>query len=109
MDALVHLSQREGLPRALPQAMAAGKPVISLNLDGAPEVCITGKTGYLLKEHIHDHLIQSLVELQQNPELRRNLGEQGRELVRKRFAISTMVDEIESLYWQLNGRKKSKK
>lgn len=109
MDALVHLSQREGLPRALPQAMAAGKPVISLNLDGAPEVCITGTTGYLLKEHIHDHLIQSLVELQQNPELRRNLGEQGRELVRKRFAISTMVDEIESLYWQLNERKKFKK
>ena len=27
MDILVHLSRREGLPRALPQALAAGKPV----------------------------------------------------------------------------------
>ena len=32
MDVLTHLSQREGLPRALPQAMAAGKPVVAVPL-----------------------------------------------------------------------------
>ncbi|HEX5398330.1 MAG TPA: glycosyltransferase, partial [Verrucomicrobiae bacterium] len=35
MDMLVHLSLREGLPRALPQALAAGKPVIAYDCDGA--------------------------------------------------------------------------
>ena len=104
MDALVHLSQREGLPRALPQAMAAGKPVISLNLDGAPEVCITGKTGFLLADNIREQLIQSLVELENNIELRQRLGEQGRALVKKRFGVSTMVDELEKLYWHLNAK-----
>ena len=49
MDVLVHLSKREGLPRALPQAMAAGKPVIAMDSDGAKEVCIDGRTGCLLK------------------------------------------------------------
>src|SRR5207249_7587686 len=33
-DALLHLSRREGLPRALPQAMAAAKPVLAYRLDG---------------------------------------------------------------------------
>ena len=107
MDALVHLSKREGLPRALPQAMAAGKPVISLNLDGAPEVCITGETGFLLKGSIREPLIESLSELEKNVELRNRLGEQGRELVRRRFAVSTMVDEIEGLYRRLNEHERS--
>ena len=47
MDTLVHLSLREGLPRALPQALAAGKPVVAYDCDGAREVCLEGKTGFL--------------------------------------------------------------
>ncbi|HVT79790.1 MAG TPA: glycosyltransferase, partial [Phycisphaerae bacterium] len=40
MDVLVHPSYREGLARALPQALLAGVPVISYDCDGAAEVCI---------------------------------------------------------------------
>src|SRR5205823_12270192 len=39
MDIVAHLSSREGLPRALPQGMAAGRPVVAYNCDGASEVC----------------------------------------------------------------------
>ena len=35
MDLLVHASLREGLARALPQALIAGKPVVSYDIDGA--------------------------------------------------------------------------
>ena len=101
MDVLTHLSQREGLPRALPQAMAAGKPVVSLDLDGAPEVCINGKTGFLLKPGVNQDLITALVALAANPDLRLNLGQQGREFVEKRFKIQTMVDSIHDLYVRL--------
>jgi len=38
MNLLVHLSLREGLPRALPQALAAGNPVVAYDCDGAREV-----------------------------------------------------------------------
>ncbi len=40
MDILVHVSLREGLARALPQALIAGKPVVSYDVDGAREVVI---------------------------------------------------------------------
>ena len=46
MDAVVHLSRREGLARALPQALAAGRPVVACDCDGAKEVCFPERTGF---------------------------------------------------------------
>ncbi len=48
MDIVVHASLREGLARVLPQALIAGKPVVSYDVDGAREVVITGETGVLV-------------------------------------------------------------
>src|SRR5207245_7195270 len=45
MDALVHLSRPEGLPRALPQALAAARPVIAYDSDGAGEMCLSDESG----------------------------------------------------------------
>ena len=45
MDIVVHASLREGLARVLPQALIAGKPVVSYDIDGAREVVITDETG----------------------------------------------------------------
>ena len=56
MDALVHLSLREGLPRALPQALAAGKPVVAYDCDGAREVCRDGESGFLVPARRFDRL-----------------------------------------------------
>jgi hypothetical protein len=43
MDVLVHTSLREGIARMLPQALTMGKPCVSFDLDGAPEVVIPGQ------------------------------------------------------------------
>src|SRR5205814_911654 len=48
IDILVHASLREGLPRALPQALIAGKPVVAYDIDGAREVALNDQTGYLI-------------------------------------------------------------
>ena len=49
MDCLAHLSRREALSRALPQALASGKPVVAYDFDGADEVCLEGETGFLIR------------------------------------------------------------
>jgi glycosyltransferase involved in cell wall biosynthesis len=100
-DVLVHLSYREGLPRALPQAMAAGKPVISYDLDGAPEVCLHGQTGFLVAPRNFDDIAARLVQLASDEPLRTSIGEAGREWVRERFSAQAMVDAIYDLYLQL--------
>jgi glycosyltransferase involved in cell wall biosynthesis len=101
MDILVHLSRREGLPRALPQALAAGRPVIAYDCDGANEVCLPGETGFLVRPGDLDTLAERLVQLARDPALRERLGARGREFVRQSFSIETMVEKLCTLYRQL--------
>jgi len=101
MDALVHLSRREGLPRALPQAAAAGKPLVAYGCDGTGEVCRTGETGFLVRPGNLDGLVDSLVQLAANPVLSRRLGETGRDFVRSRFSVERMVSDLDALYRRL--------
>lgn len=101
MDCLVHLSRREGLPRALPQALAAGKPVIAYDCDGAGEVCLDGQTGFLVEPDDHATLIERIARLAGNAELRSCLGAAGREFVRSRFTIERLVNDQHDLYFQL--------
>jgi glycosyltransferase involved in cell wall biosynthesis len=97
MDALVHLSLREGLPRSLPQALAAGKPVIAYDCDGAREICRDGRTGFLLRPSDVEGLKERLAQLAANPDLRERLGAKGRALVREEFSVERMVERIHDL------------
>lgn len=98
MDMLVHLSLREGLPRALPQALAAGKPVVAYDCDGAGEVCLPGKTGFLVRPGDRAALVRAVSDLAANPELRAKLGGAGREMVRENFPVRKMIDNIFEVY-----------
>lgn len=99
-DILVHCSLREGLARVLPQAMLAGKPVISFDIDGAKEV-VNENTGRLIEPENIEQLTEACAELIQNEPLRFQLGENGRASVIEKFAPETMVDTIESVYKKL--------
>ena len=101
MDALVHLSLREGLPRALPQALAAGKPVVAYDCDGAGEVCLDGETGFLVRPGDLTGLTKRLLQLAGDAGLREKLGRAGSDFVRNNFAVEKMVDAIYHLYLKL--------
>lgn len=101
MNCLVHLSRREGLPRALPQAMAAGKPVVAYDCDGAREVCMPRQTGFLLVPGDKRGLMEALVTLGKSSDQRHQLGENGRKLVRDQFDVRKMVESIYELYCRL--------
>ena len=101
MDVLVHLSRREGLARALPQALAASKPVIAYDCDGAREVCRDGETGFLLPVGDTQQLKSRLEQTCFNATLCARLGTRGRELVQAQFPVQRMVDELHRLYERL--------
>jgi glycosyltransferase involved in cell wall biosynthesis len=103
MDLLVHLSLREGLARALPQALAAGRPVIAYDTDGAKEVCLENETGILLRPGDLSGLTERLLRLAQDPALRQRLGYRGQQFVRERFGVQRMVDDLYQLYVRLGG------
>jgi glycosyltransferase involved in cell wall biosynthesis len=101
MDILVHLSLREGLPRALPQALAAARPVVAYDCDGAGEICIHDETGLLLRPGDLTGLTSGLLRLAGDAALRQRLGGRGQEFVKSRFRVEGMVDELHHLYVRL--------
>jgi len=98
MDVLVHPSRREGLPRAVPQASLAGKPVVVYDIDGSREGLIPDRTGFLLPPFDVQALERAVVRLLEDPALRRSMGEAGRAFARSRFDAKVMVDALEELY-----------
>lgn len=107
LDVLVHTSLREGLARALPQALIAGKPVVSYDVDGAREVVVTGETGFLLPPCSVEPLAAALEQLVGSAELRQRLGSCGRERFTAQFRHEHMTDQIRALYIRLLQRTNS--
>jgi glycosyltransferase involved in cell wall biosynthesis len=101
MNALAHLSLREGLPRALPQALAAGKPVVAYDCDGAREACRDGETGFLVQPGDFTALKNRLLKLAGDPALCKKMGEAGRDFARENFPVEKMVRDIYNLYTKL--------
>jgi glycosyltransferase involved in cell wall biosynthesis len=99
-DILVHCSLREGLARALPQAMLCGKAVVSFDVDGAREV-VNQNTGRLIEAKNVEQLTAACAELAEDENLRERLGKAGREFVKEKFSPEAMVDKIEEVYKKL--------
>lgn len=101
MDILVHASLREGLARALPQALIAGRPVISYDIDGAREVVIPAQTGYLLPPRSIQPMADAIVELAEDPDKRERLGQTGRVRFTDQFRHEVMSHQLHDLYQRL--------
>lgn len=104
MDLLVHVSLREGLARALPQALVAGVPVVSYDVDGAREVVFPGVTGQLVEPRQVGQLVEALLALVDDEALRRRLGVEGRRRTIDAFRHERMTESIRALYVELLRR-----
>lgn len=104
MDVLAHTSLREGLARALPQALLAGKPVVSFDIDGAREVCITEHTGILTMPKDIAALSDAIIRLAKNPELRQKFGAAGRAKCKEMYSHQLMTDRIRAIYQEVLSR-----
>ncbi|MDR2440437.1 MAG: glycosyltransferase family 4 protein [Planctomycetaceae bacterium] len=98
MDIVVHTSLREGLARVLPQALLSGKPVISYDIDGAKEVVLNGKTGFLIPPQSVTELADAVIRLAENPILRKEMGDTGRQLFAQQFDHHYMTRQIRQIY-----------
>jgi len=101
MDVLVHLSLREGLPRAVVQALAAGRPVVAHALDGTPEVVTDGETGFLVPPGDDAMLVDRVRRLLRDPSLASSMGQRGQARVLEEFTVETMVRRLDDLYQSL--------
>ncbi len=104
LDIFVLPSWSEGFGRANLEAMAAGKPVVSTNVGGIPEVVIDGETGFLVPPHDPEALARAIIALAEDRKLREKMGQEGRRRA-ELFTIRRMVDKVLKVYDEiLSGR-----
>jgi glycosyltransferase involved in cell wall biosynthesis len=96
-DIFVLPSRREGLPRSIMEAMAAGKPVVATNVRGSRDLVEHEGTGLLVELGDVDGLAQALLQLIRDPKLRQKMGEAGRAKIRD-YSLDRVLDEMSAIY-----------
>jgi glycosyltransferase involved in cell wall biosynthesis len=100
LDVLVLTSLWEGLPRVLPQAMAAGRPVVAYRVDGSPEAVAQGESGYLVEPGDCHGAAERVVAILEDDAAAAAMGAAGAARVEE-FDADLMVRQQEDLYRRL--------
>jgi glycosyltransferase involved in cell wall biosynthesis len=97
-DIAVLSTNVEGLPYALLEAMAAGKPLIGSRAQGVVDCIVDGYNGYLFDIGDVKSCAKCLCRLLQDSALRNQFGTAGKEYALKNFSLKTMLSKTEDLY-----------
>ena len=87
-------SYREGCPRAVIEAMAMGRAVITSNVSGCRETTIHGYNGYLVSRESVDDLVVSIKDMIKNSDLVDSFSINSRKFAEEKFDIEKVNDLI---------------
>jgi glycosyltransferase involved in cell wall biosynthesis len=103
VDLYVTASRREGLPLAVLEAMACGRPVLATAAPGHVDAVEPDVTGRLVPLDDARGLAAAAALLLRDPALRARMGRAGRERVEQRFACARVLAETADLYREAVG------
>ncbi len=98
MDGFVTASYDEPFARSVLEAMAMTLPVVGVDSGGTPESVRHGETGLIVKTGEVPALAEAMRALSQNPGMRREFGQKGRQRVQDSFTIERYIANIHGLY-----------
>lgn len=99
-DVFILSSSREGLPRTVVQAMAAGLPVVCTRAGAVADAVVDGESGWIVEVGDAEGIGERLIRLAGDRDLARRMGERGRARVEE-FSARRMVQQLTTLYEQL--------
>lgn len=102
-DVMVLPSHAEGLPLAILEAMACGKPVVATRVNGIPEAIVDGASGVLVEPDDDHAIADAMVRLFRDPGKARDMGMEARRIAETEYAVTRFVREIEDLYDELTS------
>ena len=105
LDIYVALSISESFGVAVLEASACAKPVVVSDAGGLPEVVMDGVTGFIVASRDVEQAADALSKLVENAELRKEMGENGREFVKSQYNVNELARKMKPLYQQLINNK----
>lgn len=100
-DIFVLTSLWEGLPRAGVESLIVGKPVVAFAVDGLREIVKNGENGFLVPPNAVDEMAERIIQILNDDNLLKKLGENARKTIDDSFDIHNMVKQQEVLYQKL--------
>lgn len=97
----VLLSDHEGLPLTVIEAMRAGLPVVASAVGGIPELVDDGVSGLLVSEAKPEAVAKALSTLLDTPERARQMGQCGRMRYLSHFTEQQMLAKLDALYEEI--------
>lgn len=94
----VLISNYEGLPISILEAMRAGLPVVASDVGGVRECVNDNENGFLVPRADIASLRVKLHELVASPALRERMGKSGRKLFQKQFTEAVMIQKSMEVY-----------
>ncbi len=94
-------SYREGLPKALLEAAACGRPIVTTDAPGCREVVHHEDNGLLVPVRDAMALAAALERLIRDSDLRQRMGQRGRERAESEFSQQRVVSETLAVYREL--------
>ena len=98
VDVSVLTSLWEGLPRVLVQSAAAGRPIVTFDVEGAWEVVREGENGFIVPTRDVDALTARLDTVLRDRRRARAMGLVGRQQVTEAWTVETMLDRLDAMY-----------
>jgi len=92
-----------GAPTTLLEMQAMGVPIVSTYHDDIPQVVVAGKSAFLVEERDVDGLAEKIGFLVENPQIRGEMGSEGRKHVEEKHDICRLAKQLEAVYVELAG------
>ena len=100
---VVLASRSEGQSLTLLEAFAYGLPVVATSVGGIPEVVLPGETGLLVEPDDAPGFARAMKRLMGDADLRRRLGQAGRQLVVDRHSTATRAAALGTYFRALTN------
>lgn len=100
-DVVVIPSKSEGMPNALLEAMAAGKPIVATTVGGIPEAITHRENGLLVKPELPSELAAAIGDVLDDDAFAERLGSNARRTVDERFHVRDIAARYMDLYDRL--------
>lgn len=91
-------SYREGLPKSLLEALAAGRPIVATDVPGCREAVIVGENGLLVPPRDPHRLAEALATLIRDGDMRARFGRRSRRLAEAEFGTARVNEATLALY-----------